>query len=483
MPDRAVAVPKGRLALLAVCAAVVLALLFTHTSQINGPWYWKWPWQTLPWSRLAVGAGGIVPFVLAQYMQKRRVLALILLVLCGLQFRLSSCLIRDPDWSTQWLVRTIRHPSIVSYFNDAGAIGTDPNWLADYPKILPLTSLHTQSKPPGPVAYYLMWIRLLGYTDRAALWSGMGLITIQSLVVVLVYLLACEFLRSTQQAFLAASLYSLCPAAILITPQMDPAYAGWTCVLLIAWNQTLRRDSILAGLITGILTAAGLFFSYSLLLLGPLVLFLTFAWCPSHSPGTPGEGRGEGDLELESGSRVENSPHPNPAPEYRRRGQEVSKPLLRATVATLIGIALMYGSFWLITGFNPIATFHSAWNNQHLLLTQHANERPYPMTILFDLTDFALGLGWVGVLIAAMAVLRACIGNTRMLVIACLGEPVFIAVSGLMQSETFRVWNFLVPLLLLPAAIELSYWPVRTRWTAYTCMLLVLLAEMKNLNL
>jgi S-adenosylmethionine:tRNA ribosyltransferase-isomerase len=44
------------------------------------------------------------------------------------------------------------------------------------------------------------------------------------------------------------------------------------------------------------------------------------------SPGTPGEGRGEG-LQSEISnlrSQIENAPHPNPLPEYRERGQELS---------------------------------------------------------------------------------------------------------------------------------------------------------------
>ncbi|HSV14503.1 MAG TPA: DNA mismatch repair endonuclease MutL, partial [Tepidisphaeraceae bacterium] len=44
----------------------------------------------------------------------------------------------------------------------------------------------------------------------------------------------------------------------------------------------------------------------------------------SPSPGTPGEGRGEGDFERRSTFEIPNHPHPNPLPEYRARGPELT---------------------------------------------------------------------------------------------------------------------------------------------------------------
>jgi hypothetical protein len=45
----------------------------------------------------------------------------------------------------------------------------------------------------------------------------------------------------------------------------------------------------------------------------------------SPSPGTPGEGGGEGDFEPKTARDILKPPHPNPLPEYRERGPELSE--------------------------------------------------------------------------------------------------------------------------------------------------------------
>jgi hypothetical protein len=68
--------------------------------------------------------------------------------------------------------------------------------------------------------------------------------------------------------------------------------------------------------------------------------------------------------------------------------------LIRVTQYSAIAIAgliAFYALLGLFTGFNPIATFRSAWHNQQVLLAQHAGDRPYPLTIGFRPARFRAG--------------------------------------------------------------------------------------------
>jgi hypothetical protein len=435
-----------RLLIVLLGALIVCVLVGTHVSPINGPWYWKWGWQRIPIARYWIMLPTAIPFFAAQRLGGRRSIAIGLLVVCSIQLRLTYTILQDDHLGLDWLAATVRSPITVSYYSDAAAIGQDPRWLADYPEILPLTNLHTQSKPPGPVAYYLAWIRMLGYGDRSAKAAGIGLIVLESLVVPLVYLLARTLTDDPDVAFIAASFYALCPGAVLLIPMLDPVYAGLACLVLWSWNRALREGSLLFATVCGLLGAGFAFCSYTLFTLAPFVVFQM--------------------LLID-----------RPAKPIRALG--------RLLLAVAVGFAIFYGICWAAARFDPVATFISALKNQHALLAAHRADRPYPQTILFDLTDFALAMGWVGAAIIVLGLSRAntrSIGpRRRWLLMACALQPVIVAISGTLQSETLRVWNFMLPLMAIVAGIELAHWTPRSRMAAYGAMFLVLLAIGQNL--
>jgi len=389
-----------------------------------------------------------LPFAAAQWLGARRGIALCLLVLCSLQLRFTYTLLQDNNMGFGWLAFTVRSPVSISYYNDAVAIGQDPQWLSDYPQILPLTSLHTRSKPPGPVAYYMAWIKLIGYGNRSAILAGLTLILLESLVVLLVYFFVRSLTENDEAAFAAASFYSLCAGAVFMAPMLDPLYAGFTCLILWSWNRALGTSHLAMALTSGVVLAAGSFCSYAVTLLAPFAAI---------------------------GALLISRP---PRPFVR---------LPRLLLAAAAGFVAFYAAVWLFTSFNPIATFHSAWNNQHKLLSEHVSERRYPDTILFDLTDFALAMGWVGAVIAMLGISRAAYRSSnprlRWLLVACAIQPVAVAVLGLLQSETLRVWNFMLPLMAAAGSVELINWTPRARAIAYAAMFTVMLAMGQNLQI
>jgi hypothetical protein len=163
-----------------------------------------------------------------------------------------------------------------------------------------------------------------------------------------------------------------------------------------------------------------------------------------------------------------------PAPKVQR--------IVRQGAIAIAACVLAYLILWAISGYDPIGTFRQGIANHKWQLTKYADDRPYPWTILFDLTDFALGGGWVIPILAIAATLRERGPATRLFVL-CLAQLVLVAVIALLQSETARVWNFMLPLVILPAAVELMRWPPRASFAAYLVMLLALLVIGQNMSM
>jgi hypothetical protein len=55
-------------------------------------------------------------------------------------------------------------------------------------------------------------------------------------------------------------------------------------------------------------------------------------------------------------------------------------------------------------------------------------------------------------------------------------------VLGLMQAETARIWCFLLPVLILPAAAEVSRWPRRAQIAVFGAMWMLLCLVGQNLT-
>ena len=147
-------------------------------------------------------------------------------------------------------------------------------------------------------------------------------------------------------------------------------------------------------------------------------------------------------------------------------------------VVSLVGL---YAALYLGTGYDPIATFGVALENQ----ARHSATlgRPWPATVLFDLTDFALGTGWMSFLLVFFWFRRRW-GQRPVLysdwmarlAVAQLG---LIAIAGLIPVETARVWAFLLPLFVLPVGLELSQWSLAARGSVYVALwaLVVLIGQ------
>lgn len=439
-----------RIILISLPTLALALLVLAHAPYLNGVPQWRWTWRripTIPWYGL-MGAAAL-PVLLAvlipvRYPRQTWVPILALMLAVFVMKLASVAAIRPPNGMTL-ISDIVKSPEATSYFTDAAALSNFPGWLGSYPEFLYWTSLHTQSKPPGPLLYWASMVKIFGYNDRAAVVGGILLGILATLSIPAVWWMVKLLTRDGDAGFHAATALAFCPGFVLFFPMFDPIYIIPASGMIGLWHLTVTRDSYLAAVCFGIVLMIATLISYPLLSLGPFLLMLGL---------------------LCSGRTV----------------MQATGITLRQGVIAIVIVAVAYGVMWIFTRFDPITTFQTAWQNQRLFLSRHEPGRLYPATIPWDLLDFALGAGWIPVLVALLCMLRAQRAQ-RTLVFLCLAQPILLALSGLVQSETARVWSFMLPLLLLPVGLELKRWDLPSRATFYACMWVLLAVIGQNMTL
>jgi hypothetical protein len=437
-------------------AALLAGLVEWHARGVNGPWYWAWMWQRVPvMDGAAWVAVAAVPLVVGQWIYGRWRgatavgLALAMASLVGMEVAAA----RRPEdpLAARRVVQVVGDTAANSYFRQAGVLLHDglfdrPRWAAEYPARMPGMWLHAQTHPPGFVLFYVPLIRAWGYTQYAAMVSGWVMAGLATLAVPAAYLMLRGVVRDRAAAFHGACLMALSPGLVLFFPTWDEALPVATAAVVWAWVRAVDTGRARYAVAYGAALAAACFVTFNLLVLG---VFL-------------------GGYAVVRGW------------EGKRAGWIRVARMAAVGVATFCGI---YAVAWAATGYNPAAVLRSAMANQRQL--EAVMDRPYPWTVPFDLLDFALGSGWVGIVLAGgylWGQVRRREGDGRGLRLTLLvgAQLVAVAVSGMLAVETARVWIFLLPLLMIPAGLELSRWTPGRRTVAYLALLLVLLAVSRN---
>ncbi len=427
--------------LVTVAAGIVFAILVvTHVPRVNGPDYWQWPWQrrgdVLLVAILLLVATS--PALAAQFVRSRAV-ALVLLgfTVVLLQFTGNQL---QPGRHGEARIEAIAHDQLqTSYFTVAESIVKAPgiDWLGEYDELLKLAPQHATTKPPGPVAFYVLLIRLAG-AARAPLVIAVALSLLSACGVAAAWWMVRTITGDDETGRIAATLLALSPSMTLFFLYLDPVYPILSCALVALWFRALegdrRRDAVFFGLVLFLATMT----SYTLLVLGLPLAAIT-------------------------------------ATRLVRRGA-LRRLRILELVAIAIGVAVTsHALFALVTGFNPISAFRTALAMQAYQLP--LLHRPWPKTIPFDLLDFFLGAGWVPLVPALWWVTKH-----RDVTAWTFLTPFVVAVTGLIQAETARVWIFLLPLLFLPASLELRTWSERQRIAVYMTMVVVLVALYTNMR-
>jgi hypothetical protein len=449
------------LGLTLLATAVLAALVESKAGWIVGPAFWKWGVRDLPgWRVYPVLLLAALPFALAQwgceFRRWRHRWGVPLLMLAVLSLELAALGLGKQPWSLERLPEFIRRPLYTSYFKDADTLqgtGVRP-WLASYPERMAGFRVHSRNKPPGPILFFAAVKRLAGDDQRAAWLGGLLIAALATLVVPATYGLIRGLARDREAAWAGASLIALSPGLLLFLPCLDQVYPILTALLVLAWHSALERGTTAAGAAAaaagfGLALALALFVTYNLLVLGLFLGLLTLDWL--------------------------------------RRDPRGRLPGALVRVAAALGtLAAAYGVLWLATGFDPVGAFRAALANQAALA--EIWQRPWPRTIPWDLADFLLGVGWLPGLLAGFLLLRPRdrppgeSSDARRLVLFVVLQLVGVAATGLLRTETARVWLFLQPLLALAAALELRGWSPGRRQAVYFCLWLLTATICRNLR-
>ena len=425
--------PNAARAALTIAIGIVFAILvFAHVPGVNGPDYWQWAWQRrtdLPAVACCLALAAAPAFFAQRVRSRALALALIGATVIALQFTANAI---EPRVSGVARIDALAHDQLrTSYFTVAASLAgaKDIDWLGQYDQLLRLAPQHATTKPPGPVAFYLAIIRLFG-PARAPLAVAVAISMLSACAVAATWWMARTMGGDDGVALQAATLLALAPSMTLFFPDLDPIYPLFSCALLATSWVALQRGSRRAALLFGLVLFAATMTSYALLVTGIALAAMTLT----------------------------------------RLGRRSTYELAGIAVGAALAA---HALFALATGFNPISAFRTALAMQAYQLP--LLHRPWPRTIPFDLLDFLLGAGWVPLVPAAFRIARHRDAAVWIL------TPIVVAVTGLIQAETARVWIFLLPLLVFPAARELARWSAAQRMAAHATLVVVLIALYANM--
>jgi len=436
---------------------------------LNGSRFWYWPWrQNLPKMGRLLGLmlAALTPLAAAGLLMWRRAgpkgrihraTAVGLIVIGSFAMQMAAMAGGDGDGSIGRVGQIVHSQAASSYFNDAATqiqTGvTTRNFLGHYPQWMDSLTGHNRNKPPGPTLYYRAWISMFGDSSATAQWAGITLAALAALTAAATYGLVLSLGYDAQTAVAAAMFWALCPGPVVMLPELDQVYGLFTCAIVGTWAMGLGSGgssparAVAWGAAAGILMAMGLLMTYAFLVLAFILMALAIAAAIfDDGPG-------------------------------RRRAMCVTAAAVGAFVA-------FYAVLWLISGFDPIATFTKIRSVQSGNLA--ALQRVWPNTIGWDLLDFTLCSGWLGCLLAGMFLIggrsRWRSKTTGWIAAAMVVQILLIGITGVLQSEVTRLWIFVLPLLAVPVGLELRQWDRSARLAAFICMWILLTTVVANIQ-
>jgi hypothetical protein len=433
-----------------LCTLTCSALLLAHVDGVNGPQYWQWAWRRLPGLRVyPLMLLAATPLFSGLALFGRRpdnpYLPISLAMLTMFALQLVGLGAQAQPFSLGQIAYFVQHDFITSYFSDAQTFTSLGSWMGSYPELMQGFHLHSMNKPPGPLLFYVPFIALAPNLEVAAQVGGIVVGVLATLSVPATYFLVRSAGVSMGAGVYSAAFFALLPGPLLFFPEFDQVYAALAAVTVGLWLVALEGGRTWAAVLFGVCLTTMTFFSYGLLSIGA---FLAMATVYS----------------------------------VLRNRRENWPIVLRQSATGIMVVISFYLTIWLLWSFNPLLTFQTAMANQAWLLQWIS--RPYPQTILFDLTDFALGVGWLSLLLMGFFVLRKPTGPStrlRWLTLFVLGQLLIISVGAVMPGETARVWIFLMPLTMIGVGAEFEHWKTGPRLAVLACALIITCVIRQNL--
>ena len=345
--------------------------------------------------------------------------------------------------------RIVLSQSATSYFSDASRIGNLISWLAHFDRAT--LGLHSSTHPPGPILFYFVFFKLFG-SQTGALIGGCAVGFLGSLGVFVTYAFAGLWTNNRHTRILASALYALLPATSLFFPELDQVYPILSMLLILFWCRSFESKANLSkeAVYFGLTLAVTLFFAYNLLTVGAFLACYAFYWL------------------------------------WRQgwTGRSFAT-LLRNSGVGLSVCAGVYALLWLVTGYDPIAAFFNALSNQAVFAAFH--NRSNALFALFDPLGFFLVSGMMVLPLVLFLLIRnfhAFKSMPEHVALTLMGLAVILTIdlTGVLRGEAARVWLFLQPLVVVPAALELARFEWRWRLAIFSMQWLIVAFLKANLG-
>jgi hypothetical protein len=451
-----------RVSLLLTIAAFFLIAVHQHLFNVNSHYYYTWKWQWIPSKTVyPVLIPLAIPFFLGQIVYLRnpaRVwIALAAVTLSTFCLMIGGAVVLKDPPSFSRISDAIQSRFTTGYFDTAALLihkGISVRQLLQrYPSLLDHFYLHPRQKPPGLVLFEMAIIRVFGDGNVGAMASGWLIAALASLSVINTYLFIAYFTQSRDAAFFGASYFALCPSLLMFYPDFDICFPNLTALLAVLWALSLKKNQTRYAVLVGLAYAITGLITY---LPGVLPIFLVgFTFLQHRSDPRCGWGR-----------------------------------IVRQLAISGAVFAAFYIVLWVVTGFDPIATLRECARQVNILWDKLINVYHYPhhslpWTFFTDLYDFALGSGWISfVLVGFYFASTARDGWTprARIALVSVSQFVVIALVGLLQTESARIWIFMYPMLILPVGLELAKWKPWQRLAVYAALLLLTVAMCQSMQ-
>ena len=435
----------------------MIALVVLHTPYVNGPYYWVWGWQRLPFWRAWPGVLlAAVPFFAAQFVHDRaaapsrtRLIAgLGSLMAAALLLELNTLVIASGRQAPDRLWMLVEDSRVTSYYADAlltsKVLPQLRDWFLWFPEFIGRLHIHSRNKPPGSMLFYLAFARSFSTGNHHASWlAGLTIAVLATAAIPAVFFLARALGRGVPAAFFAASAMAICPGFILFFPELDQLYAAVGALLIGTWTIALRRSSYRWAVACGATLAVACFFTFNLLVLGWFMAGVAlYFWRAAHVA--------------------------------------TLRQVLAAGAIVVSCVVLLHVGLRLTLHYDAVATFKASVANQAAFAANVP--RPYPQTVVFDLLDYALGLGWMSALLFVSARSRAAGGEGRALTWLSGSQLLVVAAGALLAVETARVWIFMLPIALHVVGERLSQWSPRQRAVFFAVALVTIVVMGQNMT-
>jgi hypothetical protein len=314
----------------------------------------------------------------------------------------------------------------IEYFGAVGRVGELATFIGTYPQRAVAMPMHAQTHPPGAVLFLWTATRFAG---ESPLHAALAAIFFSALSVPAVYLFARD-LGGEALARLSTALYLLMPNVVLFTAtSLDGPFAVFLIWSIYLGWRAIERCCAATGLAAGLVLAVAAWMTFSASVVGLFLVLVAVlsGWRRARHEGTP----------------------------VRHVVRSGAIPLL----AMLTGCLAFYLPLYASTGYHPADMLGTAMcisgrlmgNTGHTNWPQHWHIAAANVAVFFFFCGLPVAVLWLR---QTLHLFRTGWSRTTWgtVVVAFVAALAITDLLPLYSLETERIWIFLAPLIVIPAA-------------------------------